>query len=114
MTAFLADAAGIAHTVTDGPFLHRTEDGTLLILWSSFGADGYAMGLARSLSGNVLGPWAQEPQPLWAQDGGHGMIFRAFDGRLFLALHAPNVTPTERAVFHEIVETDGTVRLKMG
>ncbi len=64
--------------------------------WSSFGAGGYAQGLARSASGQISGPWIQEPEPLYAQDGGHGMIFRAFDGRLMLSLHKPNRTSDER------------------
>ena len=97
--------------VTDGPFLHRTADGTLLMLWSSFGTSGYAMGLARSGSGTVRGPWTHDPAPLWVEDGGHGMFFRAFDGRLFLTLHQPNVTPRERARLHEAEEDGGTLRL---
>ena len=98
--------------VTDGPFLHRTTGGSLLMLWSSFGVKGYAMGIARSESGGVQGPWHQESDLLWAEDGGHGMIFRSFDQRLFLAIHAPNDTPNERAIFRELVEEQETVRLR--
>ena len=87
------------HLVTDGPFLHRDRDGSLVMLWSSYGANGYAMGLARSPSGSVLGPWMQDEEPVWGADGGHGMLFRAFDGRLFMTFHQPNQTPNERAVF---------------
>ena len=82
--------------VTDGPFLFRTEAGTLLMLWSSLGERGYTMGLARSQSGQVTGPWEQLDQPLWAEDGGHGMIFRRLDGQLCLTLHQPNQSPFER------------------
>ncbi len=67
--------------MTDGPFLHRTASGALLMLWSSFSTKGYAMGIARSESGTVVGPWIQEKKPIWKEDGGHGMIFRAFDGK---------------------------------
>lgn len=98
--------------VTDGPFLHRTADGILLMLWSSFGEQGYAMGLARSDSGKITGPWVQLPEPLWARDGGHGMIFRTFDGRLCLILHQPNHTPLERPVIRELTETNGLLELK--
>jgi hypothetical protein len=84
--------------VTDGPFLHRAPDGPLLMLWSSMGRRGYAMGIARSASGSVLGPWEQDDEPIWDEDGGHGMVFRAFDGQLYLTLHRPNETPHERAV----------------
>ncbi len=98
--------------VTDGPFLFRTRGGVLLMLWSSSGYKGYAMGMARSESGTVTGPWRQEPEPLWAEDGGHGMIFRGFDGRLFVTFHTPNDTPRERPVFIEIEDMGDGIRLK--
>ncbi|GAB4579483.1 MAG: glycoside hydrolase family 43 protein [Anaerolineales bacterium] len=98
--------------VTDGPFLHRLNNGTLLMLWSSFGTQGYAMGLARSDTGLITGPWHHAPDPLWAADGGHGMIFRTFDGQLMLTFHRPNNTPDERPVFIELDETDDTLCLK--
>ncbi|MDI2129465.1 glycoside hydrolase family 43 protein [Yinghuangia seranimata] len=98
--------------VTDGPFLHRTGAGTLLMLWSSFGTAGYAMGVARSESGHILGPWVQQESPLWSTDGGHGMIARLRDGSLALLLHQPNETPHERAVLHRLSETpDGGIEL---
>ena len=98
--------------VTDGPFLHRTASGALLMLWSSFSTKGYAMGIARSESGTIVGPWTQEKAPIWLEDGGHGMIFRAFDGRLFITLHQPNNAPKERAVFRELIEQGDSIRLK--
>ena len=61
--------------VTDGPFLYRLGDGALIMLWSSLGSKGYAMGVSRSESGRVSGPWQHDPEPIWAEDGGHGMIF---------------------------------------
>jgi len=98
--------------VTDGPWLHRTAAGELLMLWSSGGYAGYALGVARSLSGQVTGPWAQEDAPLFGQDGGHGMLFRTFSGQLTLALHAPNQTPLERARFIPMEETAAGLRLR--
>jgi beta-xylosidase len=97
--------------VTDGPFLFRNQAGVLLMLWSSTGTKGYAMGIARSDSGTIAGPWRQDAEPLWAEDGGHGMIFRTFDGRLFVTFHAPNNTPMERPFFREIEETATGIRL---
>lgn len=84
--------------VTDGPFLYEAGDGTLRMLWSSFGKDGYALGQAVS-SGGITGPWTQPAQPVFHQNGGHGMVFRDLQGRLRLALHAPNTSPQERPVF---------------
>ncbi|GAA2011012.1 glycoside hydrolase family 43 protein [Microbacterium ulmi] len=100
----------VAAYVTDGPFLHRLASGGLIMLWSSFGGSGYAMGIARSASGRVQGPWVQEDAPIWARDGGHGMIARTLDGGLLLTLHQPNETPLERAVLLELEETAETVR----
>ena len=96
--------------VTDGPFLHRLATGELVMLWSSLGEQGYAMGVARSESGRVEGPWTQESEPIWALDGGHGMIARTLGGQLVLTLHQPNETPLERATLHRLVESEGTIR----
>ncbi|SDD58531.1 Glycosyl hydrolases family 43 [Paenibacillus sp. UNCCL117] len=88
--------------VTDGPFLIRGEDGCLLMLWASFIDNRYALGVARSAGGSVLGPWVHEPAALYRNDGGHAMVFRAFDGRLMLSIHTPNKTPYERPLFLEL------------
>jgi hypothetical protein len=101
-----------ADYVTDGPFLHRCADGTLLMLWSSFCDTGYAQGVARSQTGKITGPWEQLPEPLYKGDGGHGMIFRAFDGQLYLTLHSPNETPHERAHLLPLVEEGGALRVR--
>lgn len=97
--------------VTDGPFLHTTRSGELLMLWSSFGHSGYAMGVARSSDGHILGPWSQDESPLWAENGGHGMLFRTLDDDLRLTFHSPNETPNERAVIVPVREQGSTLRL---
>lgn len=85
--------------VTDGPYLYRNESNQLCMLWSSHGEHGYAMGRAISQTGTIAGPWQQEQQPLFAANGGHGMIFTDFSSNDYLALHAPNVHPDERPIF---------------
>ena len=82
--------------VTDGPFLYRMEDGSLAMLWSNFSVDGYAVGYAKSASGQLFGPWVQEQNPLFFHDGGHAMLFHSFDGQLLMALHCPNTPHTEK------------------
>lgn len=98
--------------MTDGPYAYRCDNGELLLLWSSFRQGRYAQGIARSTSGDILGPWIQEPEPIFENDGGHGMIFRTFDGRILLALHAPNSTPDERPVFIELAEENGRLSVR--
>lgn len=79
---------GIGAVVTDGPQLHRHADGSLSMLWSSWGADGYFQACAHAASGELTGPWVQR-RPWLGRGSGHGMLFRRFDGALMLVLHRP-------------------------
>jgi arabinan endo-1,5-alpha-L-arabinosidase len=97
--------------VTDGPWMHRTADGVLLMLWSSFHKGSYAVGVARSSSDDLMGQWQHEPEPLYAGDGGHCMLIRAFDGRLLLAYHRPNGFPNERPYFFPVQESAESLKL---
>ncbi len=97
--------------VTDGPSLYRLANGVLVMLWSSFSAGGYSIGVARSASGDILGPWQQDPEPLYAGDGGHCMIFRSFDGQLWLTFHQPNHSPAERPQFVALRDNGRSVEI---
>lgn len=110
----MKDEKGIAYLtmVTDGPFLYRTSHGKLQMIWSSFGVNDYSVGIAESVSGKIAGPWKQHEKPLFSGDGGHGMIFRTFDGRLMLSLHKPNNDPDERAGFYELTDAGDSLVLK--
>ena len=97
--------------VTDGPYLYKSKSGKLFMIWSSFSKTGYTTGVAVSDSGKIAGPWRQNAEPLYSADGGHGMIFKRFDGQLMLVLHSPNKL-TERARLFEIEDTGETLRVK--
>lgn len=96
--------------VTDGPWLFTGFGGLLMMLWSSMGKQGYAMGLAQSESGKVTGPWKQLAHPLPVTDGGHGMIFETFGREKVLTFHSPNIHPKERAVFRNWDEIERKMR----
>lgn len=97
--------------VTDGPFLYRMQNDELVMMWSTMGEAGYTMGIARSLSGRPEGPWKQDETPLFAKDGGHGMLFRTLDGKLCLTIHTPNEHPKERPAIFRIAEQNGKFSL---
>ena len=101
-------SSGMDGYVTDGPFLWRTSDGTLLCLWASFSDKGYTEAIAVSDNGEIDGNFKQAA-PLFDDDGGHGMIFRALDGQLYMTLHSPNRYREERPYFHPICEENGTL-----
>jgi len=96
-------SSGMEGYVTDGPFLWRTADGTLLCLWASFSQGGYTEGVAVSDNGDITGRFTQA-EPLFDDDGGHGMVFRDLNGQLYLTLHSPNQHLEERPVFHPLTE----------
>lgn len=96
--------------ITDGPFMYRTECGRLLMIWSTFTQSGYVQAVAYSDNGEIDGKWLNE-KLLFEENGGHGMIFEAFDGKKYLILHSPNENPYERPVLLEIAEENGNLKL---
>ena len=97
--------------VTDGPFMYRSKDGDLLMIWSSFGENGYAQAVARSDNGTLFGGWSHDTDLIFEKDGGHGMIFTGLDGQLYVSIHTPNKTPEERPRFFELRETERKLQL---
>jgi GH43 family beta-xylosidase len=95
--------------ITDGPWFYKTKKGKLLMLWSSFGSDGYAVGVAESSNGKLSGKWKQKT-PLFEKDGGHSMIFKTLEGKMMLTLHQPN-SGDIRARLFEIVEANDQLQL---
>ncbi|MBQ3064668.1 MAG: family 43 glycosylhydrolase [Clostridia bacterium] len=102
--------------VTDGCYLYRCADGTLLMIWSNFDEAGYCIGVAKSDNGRIDGNWKQEPYLLYSAelsdrwDGGHGMIFADHNGQLYLSMHSPNSadeTRAERPMLLPIREENG-------
>lgn len=93
--------------VTDGPFLYRGESGRLYIIWSSFTDNGYVQAVSYSDNGDIDGNWCNDLPLISEKNGGHGMIFRSFEDKLYLVLHRPNDNPLERPALTEIKEIDG-------
>ena len=115
---FWADQAPWPHKggeggyVTDGPSLHKSKSGKLMMIWSSFTDTGYTTGLAISDSGKLAGPWRHQAEPLYKDDGGHGFLFTTFDGKLMMVLHSPNnsLANTRPRVF-ELRDTGETLEI---
>lgn len=112
------DAVWSRGDITDGCWLYRCEDGQLLMLWSNWDSAGYAVGVARSVSGKVDGEWTHDEALLYSKnlsntyEGGHGMIFTDTDGQLYLAVHSPNAAEGSRReapTFVAIKEVNSTL-----
>lgn len=76
--------------VTDGPFVIK-HDGKLTAVWASFAQDkGYCEALAYSDNGSIFGSWKVSDKLVFNDDGGHGMHFKALNGKEYFILHKPN------------------------
>ena len=121
VTMFKAsDAMPGAGFITDGPFLYLSpKSGALYMIWSNTVKrrdrkdPDYCVFVRRSRGGKIAGPWSKDSL-LFRENGGHGMMFKTFDGRLMLTLHQPNNTPNERMALFEVEDTGETLRIKGG
>lgn len=97
------------HYVTDGSFLYRSANGSLLMIWSTFIKHTYAQCIARSENSSIMGSFEHLP-PLITEDGGHGMLFCS-GSDLILTFHSPNQTGLERPRFVKLKDCGDTLRL---
>ena len=99
--------------VTDGPFMHRCKNGELLMIWSSNHYVGnvkkYCQIILKSDNSEIDGNWIYEGM-LFEDDGGHGMLFKDFDGNLKLCLHQPNKLNEHLEIFN-VSEKDGKLSI---
>lgn len=101
--------------VTDGPFLHKTKSGKLIMTWSSNENGRYSIGVAYSSDNTLSGNWLHCKKTLSELDGGHSMIFNSFDGKKYLTMHTPNnPSGAERPRLFEIeeIEEEPFIKLK--
>lgn len=114
------DAKWARGKITDGPFLYKTKNGRLLMLWSNADVGGYCVGIAYSSNGKIDGRWRQQPRELYRAtkdnaDGGHGMLFTAPDGTLTLSIHSPNASTDDNpttAIFVPVTDIGDTLVTK--
>lgn len=97
--------------VTDGPCLWKNKSGRLMMIWASYGKGGYMEGVAFSESGKLAGPWIQQSDPLYSNDGGHGMLFETFNRKLMMVLHSPNNRNSRPHIF-EMEDTGDALEIK--
>ncbi|MFC6261321.1 glycoside hydrolase family 43 protein [Levilactobacillus fujinensis] len=95
----------------DGPTVYQQPDGSLVMLWSSWGNAGYSVGQAISKSGDIFGDWQQLPDPV-IETGGHGMLFTTLTGQKRYVLHSPNDFYQEHPKFLPVGEKNQQLIIK--
>ncbi len=110
--------------ITDGCYLYTTDNNELLMIWSNFSEKGYVVGLVKSESGRIEGPWThckdlvfqKELKPQFREDGGHAMIFQTREGKTKMVLHSPNKKlpngEYEHMIFFDVVEKNGLIEIE--
>jgi hypothetical protein len=100
-----AAGPGAGH-VTDGCFCYRSpKTGKLYMIWSPFYNKNYTVFSCESATGRAEGPWVNQ-RPIFEKNGGHGMLFRTFEGQLKLVIHQPERRGYERIAFFDVEDTD--------
>ncbi len=79
--------------VAEGPWLYG-EGGAVVLLWSTFTKDGYAV--VRSVSRNGIFGDYEYDRMVFDRNGGHCMRFVDGTGTPHIILHRPNTPPAER------------------
>lgn len=97
----LHEEFGHSGYITDGPFVIKNGYKGYYMLWSSYGKNGYAIGISHTTDG-LAGTWQHDDIPLINQDGGHGMVFEGLLGEKLLAIHAPNGWMKERIQLYKL------------
>ena len=117
-----ADPAWAKCNIVDGPYPYTLPGGKLLMLWTNEDADGYCMGIARSVDNRIDGKWTQDPEPIFKKGtvdrhpGGCGMIFTDWDGKRYMTVHSPNIPCEEcceRVLLIPIEETEDNILLQL-
>lgn len=109
--AWITRRRGIDNFVTDGPYCYRNSVGKLFMIWSSFAQNGYVQAVATSDNNEIDGNWTHGHPLLFNRDGGHGMLFKTFNGELKLILHRPNTNPMERPVLFDVAESNDMLKI---
>ena len=100
----------LEHRITDGPYMYRTKDDELLMLWSTYIKGQYAQCLVR-FGGGEIGTDFEHLPPLVDNDGGHGMLFKNLEGNLTLTYHTPNTKGSEHPYFVSVKDTGKSIEI---
>lgn len=97
---------------TDGPAIYQQSDKSLIMLWSSWGDKGYAVGMVIAESGRIEGPWKHQDKAIFEENGGHGMLLKTKEGDLKYILHYPNEKNKEHPLVLDVINKEKQIILQ--
>lgn len=94
---------------TDAPFLYKTENDDLILLWSPMIVENYVVAMAKSKNGKIRGKWEHSKEFLYDRNGGHAAIFK-YGKQLACSIHAPEKWFEEHLLCFPIEEKNGWLK----
>lgn len=95
---------------SDGPFVTKLSDGRPFILWSPIPGGNYVV--LGAVADSIRAPWQHCDTEVFADNGGHPMVFTDFDGERRLVIHWPEIYWHEHAHIIPLCERDGRLYMK--
>ena len=96
---------------SDAPFVQKLSNGNLFLTWSPIPDMNYIVAAAISENG-IKGDWKHLEKEVFYKNGGHAMFFDDFEGNRKMCIHFPERYPDERALFLDVIEEDGVIKVK--
>lgn len=95
---------------SDGPFITKLADGRPFLLWSPIPGGNYVV--LGAVADSICGTWHHFEPEIFAENGGHPMIFTDMEGQMQMAIHWPEHYWHEHARFVPVCEKDGRICMK--
>ena len=95
---------------SDGPFVTKLSDGRPFLLWSPIPGGNYVV--LGAVADHIRAPWRHIEPEIFAENGGHPMVFTDLNGQKQVAIHWPEVYFHENPKFLPLCEKDGRLCLQ--
>ena len=95
---------------SDGPFVVKLEDGRPFLFWSPMLGKNYVV--LGAVADSIRSTWQHIEPEIFADNGGHAMVFSDLSGKRYMSIHWPEVYWHENARFIPIYEKDGRLFLQ--
>ena len=90
---------------SDGPFVTKLSDGRPFLLWSPIPGGNYVV--IGAVADHIRAPWRHIEPEIFAENGGHPMVFTDLNGQKQLAIHWPEVYWHESTKILTLTEREG-------
>ena len=95
---------------SDGPFVTKLSDGRPFLLWSPMPGGNYVV--LGAVADHIRAPWQHIDTEVFADNGGHPMVFTDLVGQKQMAIHWPEVYWKENLRCLLLTEKNGHLSLK--